>query len=571
MTNGTGIPELRQALRLSRGGLVAVGVFSFFCNLLMLTGPLYMMQVYDRVLAARSVETLVALSLLAGGLFAVMGFLDAVRGRILVRLGAAFQDGLDLRVFRAALARLSRRPDDARALAASRDLEAVQKAFASPVTASLFDLPWTPLFLGLIFLFHPALGWLALGGGTVLVALTALNRRLSAAPLAEAARLGAEAERAQQILLAESETIGALGMSDAAFRRWHDLRHEGLVSGAAAAGLNGGIGAVTRVLRLILQSAMLGLGAWLVLHQAIGAGVMIAASILMGRALAPIEGIIAHWATVVRAQQGWTRLNGFLIAEPAPQMPLPLPRPVARLEVEGLTVLPPNGGAPVLRGIGFTVAPGQAMGVIGPSGAGKSSLARAITGVWSAQAGQVRLGGAALGQYDGDALGAWLGYLPQRVTLFDGTVAENIARLGTPDAERVLAAAQQAAAHEMILSLPQGYDTRVTALGAQLSGGQIQRIGLARALYGDPVLLVLDEPDASLDAEGTEALRAALRDHKARGGAAVIVAHRPSAIQDCDRLLVLEAGMRRAFGPRDEILRQMVRNHAEILRERGAA
>lgn len=537
----------------------------------MLTGPLYMMQVYDRVLAGRSVETLVALSVLACGMFAAMGVLDAIRGRIMIRLGAAFQDGLDLRVFRASLNRLSRSPADAHALAGPRDLEAVQRAFASPAMLAVFDLPWTPVFAALIFLFHPALGALAVAGGVLLIGVTLLNRRMAADGLAEAGRVGADADRQSQLMMAESEAVRALGMTGAVFRRWHRMRHLALIHAAGAAGLTGGFASVTRTLRLFLQSAMLGLGAWLVLEQAVGAGVMIAASIVMGRALAPVEAIIGNWATLIRAREGWQRLSIFLTEEPMHPAALPLPRPVARLEVEAVTVLPPGGDRPVLRGVGFVVEPGQALGVIGPSGAGKSSLARAITGLWAPQAGHIRLGGAALHQYDPDMLGSYLGYLPQRVSLFDGTVAENIARLDEPDAAGVIAAARRAAAHDMILSLPQGYDTRVSALGSQLSGGQIQRIGLARALYADPVLLVLDEPNASLDNEGTEALRHALIEHKARGGSVVIVAHRPSAIQECDMLLVLEDGIRRAFGPRDAILRQMVRNHTEILRDTGAA
>jgi len=570
-SNLSGSKELRGALRQSSGGIAAVMVFSCVCNALMLTGPLYMMQVYDRVLAGRSVETLVALSVLACGMFAAMGVLDAIRGRIMIRLGAAFQDGLDLRVFRASLRRLSQSPDDPQAAAGPRDLEAVQRAFASPAMLAVFDIPWTPVFAALIFLFHPALGALALAGGVVLVAVTLLNRWMSASGLSDATRLGADAERQSQVMMAESEAVRALGMTGAAFTRWHKVRRLALIHAAAASGLTGGFASVTRTLRLFLQSAMLGLGAWLVLEQAIGAGVMIAASILMGRALAPVEAIIGNWATLTRAREGWQRLSVFLSNEPRHPPALALPRPAARLEVESITVLPPGGTRPVLRGVGFVLEPGQALGVIGPSGAGKSSLARAVTGLWAAQAGHIRLGGAALHQYDPDTLGSHLGYLPQRVTLFDGTVAENIARLDEPDAPRVIDAARRAAAHEMILSLPQGYDTRVSALGSQLSGGQIQRIGLARALYGNPVLLVLDEPNAALDAEGTEALRRALIDHKARGGSALIVAHRPSAIQECDTLLVLEEGIRRAFGPRDAILRQMVRNHTEIIRDTGAA
>ncbi|MCJ8140666.1 type I secretion system permease/ATPase [Falsirhodobacter halotolerans] len=561
-----GAQEVRSVAWASRGALMAVAVFSMVVNLLMLTGPLYMMQVYDRVLTARSEETLVALSLLAVALFAVMGWLDVLRVRIMARVGARFQDALDLRVFRAALRRSARAPDDVPARMSQSDLEAVQRCLASPIVPALFDLPWTPVFAGLIFLFHPALGVLALVSGAVLIAMTLLNRHLSHRPLTQAGRAGAEAEGMAHALRAEGETVRALGMTGAAFRRWSVARRQGLVHALSGAERTGAFSSATRTLRLMMQSAMLGLGAWLVLEQAVGAGVMIASSILLGRALAPVETVIGQWTLVVRAREGADRLATLLTEVPAEADPLPLPRPAAHLRVEGITLTPPGASQPTLRDLSFTLAPGQALGVIGASGAGKSSLARALVGLWAPQAGQVRLDGATLDQYAPDTLGGHVGYLPQRVALFDGTVAENIARLAEPEADAVIAAARAAAAHEMILRLPQGYDTRLSANGGRLSGGQIQRIGLARALYRDPVLLVLDEPNANLDAEGTEALNAAVRAAKARGCAVVVIAHRPAAIQDCDLLMVMEDGASRAFGPRADILRRMVRNHTEIVR-----
>lgn len=567
-----GAQELRSAAWASRGALVAVATFSMVVNLLMLTGPLYMMQVYDRVLTARSEETLVALSLLAIALFTVMGWLDVLRVRIMARVGARFQDALDLRVFRAALRRSARAPDDVPARMGQTDLEAVQRCLASPIVPALFDMPWTPVFAGLIFLFHPALGVLALASGAVLIGVTLLNRHLSQRPLAEAGRAGAEADGMAQALRAEGETVRALGMTGAAFRRWSVARHDGLVHALSGAERTGGFSSATRTLRLVMQSAMLGLGAWLVLEQAVGAGVMIASSILLGRALAPVETVIGQWTLMVRANEGVGRLSTLLTDEPAEAEPLPLPRPAAHVRVEGVTLTPPGAAHPTLRDLTFTLEPGQALGVIGASGAGKSSLARALVGLWSPQAGQVRLDGATLTQYAPDTLGGHVGYLPQRVALFERTVAENIARLGDPDAGAVIAAARAAAAHDMILRLPDGYDTRLAAGGGRLSGRQIQRIGLARALYRDPVLLVLDEPNANLDAEGTEALNAAVRTAKNRGCAVVVIAHRPAAIQDCDLLMVMEDGTSRAFGPRADILRRMVRNHTEIVRAaEGAA
>lgn len=315
---------------------------------------------------------------------------------------------------------------------------------------------------------------------------------------------------------------------------------------------------------------MLGLGAWLVLQQELSAGAMIAGSILMGRALAPIESAIGQWALVQRASEGWRRLGELLTRQPVEPPRIALPRPRALIEAQNLSVVPPGEAVAVLRGVNFRLDPGQALGVIGPSGSGKSTLARALIGVWRPAAGKVRLDGAALDQYDPDVLGGYIGYLPQRVTLFEGTIAENIARLrGAPDGDAVVAAARKAAAHDMIVALPSGYDTRVSALGGRLSGGQIQRIGLARAMYGNPVFLVLDEPNSNLDNEGSLALNAAIRSMKQAGGSVFIMAHRPAAIQECDLLMVMENGMRAAFGQRDAVLRDMVKNHTEIVRNAG--
>jgi ATP-binding cassette subfamily C protein len=364
---------------------------------------------------------------------------------------------------------------------------------------------------------------------------------------------------------AEAELVRALGMQGNAFARWHRQRAVALGEGIRAADRVGSFSALTRTLRLFLQSAILGLGAWLVLQAEMTGGAMIAGSILLGRALAPIELAIGQWTAIAEAGQAWRRLRGLLDAEREPPPRMPLPRPQARLEVTQLSVVPPGARTPTLRGVTFRVEPGQAVGVIGPSGSGKSTLARAITSVWPPAAGQIRLDGATLDQYDPDALGAHIGYLPQAVTLFEGTIAENIARLdANPDTARVVAAARAAAAHEMILALPQGYDTRVSGLGARLSGGQIQRIGLARALYGDPVLLVLDEPNSALDNDGSIALNAAIQEIKADGRAVLIMAHRPSAIRECDRLLVLSGGAPAMFGPTREVLQKTLANYADI-------
>ena len=564
---GLGAAELRAARTGSNGLLAAVFAFSVFVNLLQLTGPLYMLQVYDRVLGSRSQETLLALSALAAGLFIALGLLDSFRAKILTRIGAQVQDRLDRRVFAAALARLSAAPGDPVALSAQRDLEAVQRLWASPVLLAVFDMAWTPLFIAAIFVFHPVLGWLSLAGGGLLVAITLLNQYATQTPLNRANLLSMKADHIADSIKTESETVLALGMTGAAFARWQTARRAALQSSLSSGDLAGHFSTAAKTFRTILQSAILGVGAYLVLQGEMTGGAMIAGSILMGRALAPIEQAVAQWPLITRATQARQRLAALLSLQPATPARTALPRPRALLEVSNLTVTPPGEQMPTLRGVSFTLSPGQALGVIGASGAGKTTLARAVIGLWNPMGGKIRLDGATLDQYDPDILGSYIGYLPQQVTLFEGTIAENIARLqSAPDAALVVAAAKKAAAHDMILRLPQGYDTRIAALGGRLSGGQIQRIGLARALYGDPVLLVLDEPNSNLDNDGNIALNTAIRGLKAAGGSVMIMAHRPAAIQECDLLLVLEDGQLRAFGPRDQVLSEVVRNHTDITR-----
>ncbi|MDA5556515.1 type I secretion system permease/ATPase [Shimia sp. MMG029] len=559
-----GDEELRSIRRRSRSLYWAVGVFSFFVNLLMLTGPLYMLQVYDRVLGSGSEETLLALSLLVAFLFALMGVLDYVRGRVMGRVGARFQEDLDQRVFDAALRRstLKKSPESQTALA---DLESVQRFLISPVLTAFFDMPWTPIFLIGITLFHPWLGMLAIGGGAILITAAILNQWSSKRPLARVNMATHAASQMSTQLQAEAEMVSALGMREAAFRRWRKARSDSLEATVAAADVGGFFSVSTKTFRLFLQSAMLGLGAYLALKGLVSPGAMIAGSILLGRALAPIEMAINQWAVVQRARNGWNNLALLLGEVPAEAPRTKLPVPAARLRLQQVTVVPPGESQASLRMITFDVAPGEAVGVIGSSGAGKSTLAKAITGVWKTAGGKVRLDGAALDQYDPTDLGRYIGYLPQRVELFDGTIADNIARLAeTPDPKKVVEAAQKADAHDMILKLPDGYDTQVASHGGRLSGGQIQRIGLARAMYDDPVLLVLDEPNSNLDNEGSNALNTAIRNTKAAGKAVLIMAHRPAAIQECNKLLVLEHGARRAFGPRDEVLKDVLKNYSDV-------
>ncbi|MEM9349986.1 MAG: type I secretion system permease/ATPase [Pseudomonadota bacterium] len=560
----SGKRELKAARRESRGLYWFVGLFSFFANLLMLTGPIYMLQVYDRVLGSRSVETLIALSALVLFLYAMMGLLDFARGRIMARVGARFQSRLDRRVFSAVLRRSAIDPTPVKSTGL-RDLEAVQRFITAPVLLAFYDAPWTPIFIVGIFIFHPWLGWLAVAGGGALVLLALANQTLSRSPLAQAQQAQLQAELMGEQLRAEAENVQALGMREGSFARWQVARDAGLRDGIHAADVGGTFQASTKSLRLFLQSAMLGVGAYLVLQNELTPGAMIAGSILLGRALAPIEQLIGNWPLVQRAREGWKKLAVLLSEIPAEEPRTELPRPRASLEAQQVTIIPPGETQAALRILSFKIEPGQACGVIGASGAGKSTLARAITGVWRPAGGKIRLDGASLDNYDPDVLGQLIGYLPQRVQLFEGTISDNIARLNAnPDPKKVVEAAKKAAAHEMILQLPDGYDTRVSAIGGRLSGGQIQRIGLARAMFGDPVLLVLDEPNSNLDNVGSEALNKAIREKKAEGGSVMIMAHRPAAIQECDVLLMLENGQRRAFGPKDEVLREVVQNQAEI-------
>jgi ATP-binding cassette subfamily C protein len=422
-----------------------------------------------------------------------------------------------------------------------------------------------------IALFHPWLGLLALAGGAILIAIAIANQIFTKAPTQKANMSSHKANLMSEEIRNEAEMIQAMGMRGASFARWQAVRTEALKDNMSASDSGGSFSTLTKTLRLFLQSAMLGLGAYLVLQNEVTPGAMIAGSILMGRALAPIEMGLGQWAMVQRAMKGWHSLAELLSKVPPETERTALPKPRAVLEVQGLAVVPPGSKAPLLRNVNFAVKPGQAIGIIGPSGSGKSTLARALTGVWRPAAGSVRLDGAALDQYPPDVLGSHIGYLPQRVQLFEGSIAQNIARLEQePDADSVVAAAKKAAAHEMILKFPDGYDTIIRGGSGLLSGGQTQRVGLARALYQDPVIVILDEPNSNLDNEGSQALNHAIKQIKAEGRSVLIMAHRPAAIQECDMLLVIDKGTQTAFGPKDKVLQEMVANHQNIRKSTNA-
>ncbi|MES0864781.1 type I secretion system permease/ATPase [Ruegeria sp. SCPT10] len=564
-------PAPRHELRTVRNQgitfLALAFLFSIFVNLLMLTGPLFMLQVYDRVLSSRAVETLTALFILVALLYALMAMLDFARGRIVARFGARFQSKLDERVFDATLRRSLNPQARSAPATALRDLESIQNLCSSPVLLAVMDIPWTPVFLAAIFIFHPLLGWLAVAGGGLLIVIALLNQGLTRRKVAEAQAASARANSFSEHARQAAEVVRSQGMQQDVTLRWLNQRTDALRQTIAASDWTGSFTSLTKSLRLFLQSAMLALGAWLVLQNELSPGAMIAGSILLGRALAPVEQAVGQWAMIEKARTAWISLNRFLDQTPPEPNRTKLPTPEARLATKALTVIPPGAAAPTLRNVTLNLEPGTALGVIGKSGSGKTTLAKALLGLWHPAAGEIRLGGATLDQYDPTDLGQHIGYLPQQVTLFNGSVAENIARMSqNPDPQAVVEAAKKANAHELILSLEKGYDTFLEGNDSQLSGGQKQRIALARALYGDPVLLILDEPNSALDADGTEALNAAVRGLKEAGKAAIIMTHRPQAISECDTLAVVEQGQLVKFGTRDEVLNAMVQNAGAIKR-----
>ncbi|MBD3677088.1 MAG: type I secretion system permease/ATPase [Rhodobacteraceae bacterium] len=557
-----------------RGLLWLALFFSLFVNLLMLTGPLFMLQVYDRVLASGSEETLVALFGLVVLLFALYGLLEFARGRLTARVGARFQDRVAPIIFDALLEDRATNGGRRGREASLADVEAIKTFFTSPVLLALFDLPWTPVFLLAIFVFHPMLGWLALAGGGVLIVTAVLNQVLTARRVGAAqAQTHAASVFARQIQDA-GPYVWAQGMGTALRMRWTKAQDQALASHMSATDWTSSFSAFTRAFRLLLQSGMLALGAWLVLQNEMTGGAMIAASILLGRALAPIEQGLPQWPVVQRARRSWRVLSSLLEAIPEREARTRLPDPVAALNARDVSLVLEGCDGPLLRSISFYVGPGEALGIIGKSGAGKTALGRVLMGLAHPTTGEVRLGGATIDQYGPDRIGDLIGYLPQEVQFFDGTVAENIAQMALePEAEKVVDAARKARIHEIVLRLPKGYDTRIGPGDVQLSGGQKQRLALARALYGNPMVLILDEPNSALDSDGTEALNEVIAEMKAANKSAIIMTHRPRAVSQCDQLLVLENGRKVASGPRDEVIRSMIKNADNVhqaLREKAA-
>jgi ATP-binding cassette subfamily C protein len=544
------------------GPLTAIALLSGVTNILALTSPLFMLQVYDRVLSSGSMPTLVGLAVLAAILYAFQALLDIIRARVLLRIGEKFDHSLAPRVYHAVvrLPLLTRMPGDG--LQPLRDLDNVRGFLCGSGPTAFFDLPWMPLYLAISFLFHFWIGATALAGTIILIGLTILSNLLSGPPIRAATGANMVRNGLLEATRRNAEVVHAMGLGQRTALRWHQANADYLRANRESGDVLSLLGNLSRAFRMTLHSALLGVGAWLVINQEATGGVMIASSIMMGRALAPVDQAIAAWKPYLMARQSWARLKELLArVTPEPHV-MSLPRPQTDLKVEALVVAPPGEQAPTLTGISFAIQAGHALGIIGPSGSGKSTLSRALVGAWPLAGGKVRLDGASFDQWNRAELGPHIGYLPQGVELFDGTIAENIARLDEePEAQAVVAAARSAGAHEMILQMEHGYDTRIGEGGSALSAGQRQRIGLARALYREPFLVVLDEPNANLDAEGEAAVVKAIASVRARNGIAIVIAHRPSAIGAVDFVLMVEAGRQKAFGPREKVLAEVLQTH----------
>ena len=545
--------EMLAALTAYKRAFFNIGLFSAVINLLMLAPALYMLQVYDRVLASGNQMTLLMLTLMILGLFGLMGALEWVRSQVVIRLGTQMDMRLNQRVYDAAFeAQLSTgSPAAGQAL---NDLTSLRQFATGNALFAFFDAPWFPVYLWVIFMFSPWLGLLALGGAVLLMLLAWLNQRVSQGPLKAASELSVEATQQASAHLRNAEAIEAMGMLATLRGHWLAQHTAFLAQQNLASEKTASVGAWSKGVRLALQSLVLGLGALLAVQGQITAGMMIAGSILMGRVLSPIDQLIGVWKQWTSARLAYQRLESLLQAHPArpPRMALPVPR--GELAVEQLSASAPGTRRATLSNLSFTLPAGQVLGVIGPSGCGKSTLARLLVGVWQPLAGKVRLDGAQLSQWDKQQLGPHLGYLPQDIQLFAGTIAQNIARFAQVDADKVLAAAQMAGVHSLILQMPEGYDTRLGDGGAGLSGGQKQRIGLARALYGLPALIVLDEPNANLDEAGEQALLQAIAQLKQLKRTLILITHKPNVLTLTDQLLILREGQLQAFGPTAKVL-----------------
>jgi len=548
------LSDLEHALKLCRGAFFSVAGFSMAINILMLVPSIYMLQIYDRVVPTGNRSTLLMLTLIVVVLFLTMSILEWVRTQILVRVSARLETLLNERVFAIAYKqslysagqRASSQPLD--------DLTALRQFLTGNGLFAFFDAPWMPIYISLMFVFHAWYGWFAVMTAVVLILIAIANEKVTAKTLDEANRLAIAGRAQLNKNLRNAEVIEAMGMLGNIRRRWQTSANQVLVLQSVASSRAGLITGASKVIRLTSQSLILGLGAYLVVEREITPGLMIAGSILLGRALAPIDLIIATWKGFVSARGQYQRLHDLLLQIPADAEKMPLPAPTGAFQLEQAQVIPPGARVAAIKGLSFGIEAGDSVGVLGPSGAGKSTLVRALLGIWPTSSGKIRLDGAEVSAWSRDQLGPYLGYLPQDIELFEGSISENIARFGEVDPEKVVAAAKMADVHELILRLPEGYDTVIGADGGALSGGQRQRIGLARALYGNPVIVVLDEPNSNLDEQGELALANALARLKQNRVTVILVTHRNNVLSRVDKLLVLNDGQLAVYGPRDQVL-----------------
>ena len=547
---------LNRALRSSFPALAATFILSLFINVCMLVSPIYSMQVYDRVMSSRSVTTLVMLTVIVTVFLALYGVLEYARSGVLTRAGLRFEGILRRPLFNTMM-RAELSPAHRLGAQAIRDAELLRETVSSALAPTLFDLPWTPVFITLCFLLHPMLGWVALLGGVILFLLALVSEKITKSRFEHAGRLSREAGMMVQAALRNGDAVRGLGMGDIVLDRWAGAQSALVAVHAEASERSSALVAVSKFTRMAVQAALLCAGAWLSIEQQISSGSIMAASIVMARALSPIEQTVAQWKRVVACRAAYSRLKRLFESSPEPRAGVSLPRPAGHLEADGIVVWPLGGNRPTVKGVSFAIQPGETVAVVGASGAGKSSLIKALAGVWPVKGGSVRIDGADYTQWDGVKLGKNIGYLPQDIELFSGTVAENIARLGEADDQAVIAAAKLAGAHEVILRLPNGYDTPIGESGLALSGGMRQRVGLARAIYGNPALVILDEPNSNLDDEGDRALAKALANLKAEKRTVVVVTHRPTVLASCDKMLVMAFGQVLAFGQRDDVLSRM--------------
>jgi len=566
--------ELSAALAACRSAFIASAVFSGMSNILMLTGAIFMLEIYDRVLPSHSVPTLIALIVIATALYAALGILDLIRSRILGRVGASIDEAISDRVYDALVGLPLKAGNRGDGLQSLRQLDSLRAFLSGMGPIAFFDLPWIPLYLAICFAFHILIGLTALVGAFILCGLTILTEVYTRDSTKQAVTLGLSRNSLAETSRRNAEALVAMGMTRHLAKRWRDTNRKFIASQQKTSDVASGFVSTSKVLRMVLQSAVLAVGAYLVINQQATAGIIIAGSILSARALAPVDLAIANWKGFVAARQSWRALNQLLTLFPAATEPLALEAPENSLSVHFASVAPPGAQKLVASNINFVLNAGSGLGIIGPSGSGKSSLARLLVGVWQPARGKICLDGASLDQWSQDALGRHVGYLPQDVELLTGNIAENISRFHpNAPAEAVIAAAKVAGVHELIVSLPEGYATAIGEQGTALSAGQAQRIALARALYGNPFLVVLDEPNSNLDADGDEALTRAILSVKARKGIVVVVAHRPSAISGLDLILAMNQGQQIDFGSKDEVLAKVLKRPTplKVIHEVGTA